>query len=325
MRKPQVRDLKKFKNNQNGVGADNDSNFDQVDPGVGVLLLFSCMYKKEDIALYILNSPIFKYINYNQIIKFDHTLYFYNETDATAFIYACKNSMTDVINRFIIVFIEINSIINNKNIYNFDINIQDIYGKTILHYICENNLIENFKNLYENKVSREALNMNIKDKRGFTPLMTAIASGNIEIAELLFKIRDVYGPSEDFIKIYMPNKVNRFRQILHRKDTLLHLATKNQQTRLFRKNKINTEDKKIYESTLISKIKQILQKILEKIELNNLNNYEKKMIKTIYEITKKYSIEDIKANLKNRYPNIVKENSAESGFNLNNDRIFLYI
>ena len=77
--------LKKFKNNQNGVGADNDSNFDQVDPGVGVLLLFSCMYKKEDIALYILNSPIFKYINYNQIIKFDHTLYFYNETDATAF------------------------------------------------------------------------------------------------------------------------------------------------------------------------------------------------------------------------------------------------
>ena len=152
-----------------------------------VNLLQYCFDKKTKEALSILNN--------NKNIEYLNYKYYDNEYNRTAFIWACVNKMSGVIDRLIdisILFYRIYKRNRVNDIPYFNINQKDIYGKTALMYLCdeENDLYNQFEKFielyldiyeikyYPFKFKKYYLDLNIKDNEGNTALIIALKNNN---------------------------------------------------------------------------------------------------------------------------------------------------
>ena len=174
-----------------------------------VNLLQYCFDNKTEEALSILNNnKNIEYLNYKYNDIGEHR---------TAFIWACVNKMSGVIDRLIDISILIYRIYKRKRVNDipyFNINQKDIYGKTALMYLCDekNNLYEQFKKLIDNYLNKYSenydfeydnlnknyyLDLNIKDNEGNTALIIALKNNNsiffkkiLELIELRNLLRE---------------------------------------------------------------------------------------------------------------------------------------
>ena len=75
-----------------------------------------------------------------------------------------------------------NMVVFMRDEYHMDVNYQDEYGWTALHWACYKNQIEVVKTLV---IRKSDIDINIKDLNGITPLHEACYQGNIEIVDIL--------------------------------------------------------------------------------------------------------------------------------------------
>jgi ankyrin repeat protein len=166
-----------------------------------VKLLYYCVDNKSKEALSILNNDeIIEYLNYNLVDP---------EYKSSAFIWACVNEMTYVIDKLIDISNIINDMTkNNKTRSNlkFDINQQDIYGKTALMYLCIGKMYDQFAKLIDSysgcymldynqggtQCTTGDLDLKIKDNNGNNVLRIAVENNNIYLVEKILKWIDSY-------------------------------------------------------------------------------------------------------------------------------------
>jgi ankyrin repeat protein len=256
-------------------------------------LLDYCMKNDTEGTLSILNNnEIIKYLNYNAEDQ---------HNNRTAFIWACVNKMSFVIDKLI----EISKFINNmtknkKTIYlssrknlKFNINQQDSLGKTALMYLCIGKMYDQFAKLIDSysgcymldynqggtQYTTGDLDLTIQDDNGNTALRIAVEYCNIEFVEKILEWMNSYdinisaNDGNTPLTIAIMKKNLNLIKILLEKIELNHLLENNQLGIIYETAIYD------YQNCLIEIYKKIMRSI------NKLSDEE---FETLYQTTEKY-------------------------------------
>jgi ankyrin repeat protein len=313
-------------NNSSGPSAyyETNSKIQQLNPTSWKLLEY-CKDNNPEWALYILNqgNSTINYLNYNmKDPKYNNT----------AFIWACKNNMTSVINRFINIAMNIHQLLGYEN-KPFNLNEQNNHGKTALMYICTNGLYDQLIKLIDHTFNRFSnnpeyfLDVNIQDNDGNTALIIAMKNNQVSIVnELLdFPYTNMYLENK-YKKNFIDIAEEKYSQYLLKIKAIRNYQINNRNLGLIintakaKKKELNSASRNIASGILGTSLhtkkieaqknynnskkalKYKIREILNRIKTDSLDNkYKIKMIQTIYQIAKDYSIADIKTELERNY------------------------
>ena len=222
-------------------------------------LITACDNNDENTAYQILNSNTAIYLDYNSFLP---------SSGNTAFILACMNKMTNIIN----MFININKIINNTNGFQYSrfiINKQNNDGLNGLMYICIYGLVEPLKNI----LTCTDLKINLQDKNGSTAIMFACVANNEECIKTLLlydginiKLKETINDKKDMFDYINPDT------LLALKDLIIPLYNNFYNKKIININYYkNSSLNKNFLSRKINNIKNSIKNVDNKIS-NRLNN-----------------------------------------------------
>jgi hypothetical protein len=318
--------VSKGRSNYSYVYYETNTKIQQLIPASTDLLNY-CRNGNTNNALFILNTKNIEYLSYN--IK-DNL----ETSNCTAFIWACANRMIPVIERFIDISMEINTLGGYRE-KPFNLNEQNKFGGTALMYICINGLYQQLIKLITNKFPyyrdhRAYLDVNIQDNIGNTAMMFAMINGHINLVKALLNDPDaniylknnkgqtIYEITEEF----HPEYLEEIHQIIQYKVNKNNLNNRKKNINT-KKKKFNEESEKIGSSVFTTQknnakknykgSKQLLKnkiiKITSRIDGVPYNIYQIKIIKYINSIIINYNLEDIKDQFFIKYSKILAYNN----------------